>query len=293
MLIPSKSGPAGSGASNASAALEVPKGPGTLHETDAPLWPSSPPRLVETMLLHNGSITLWPLHRARLLASARALHYPLDAATLDVWLRAQVQNAVAFLRDQGKRGTARNATRGATHDKKTGLDPSDLARRVGAGPSHAVRLRLLLARDGELSLESSPQAATPSPVRLGIADERLGTSAALNADEFWLRHKTTHRPWFDAAAQWLQAHPGYFDLIFRNAAGELCEGSRCNLYVKNASGQWLTPPVACGLLAGVQRQALLDRGAVREARLTRDDLAGARAVRISNAVRGWLDARVD
>ncbi|TAM89159.1 MAG: aminotransferase [Candidimonas sp.] len=293
MLIPPKSGPAGPDAPNASEAPGVPKGPGTLHGTGAPLWPSLPPQLVETMLLHNGSITLWPLHRARLLASARALHYPLDAATLDVWLRAQVQNAMALLRDRGERGTARDVTRGAPHDKKTGLDPSDPARRAGAGPSHAARLRLLLAHDGELSLESFPQAATPGPVRLGVADERLGTSARLNADEFWLRHKTTHRPWFDAAAQWLRAHPSYFDLIFRNTAGELCEGSRCNLYVKNASGQWLTPPVACGLLPGVQRQALLDRGAVREARLTRGDLAGACAVRISNAVRGWLDARVD
>jgi len=39
----------------------------------------------------------------------------------------------------------------------------------------------------------------------------------------------------------------------------------------------------------VQRQALLDAGLAQEAVLSRKDLLDARRLRISNALRGWLD----
>ncbi len=152
----------------------------------------------------------------------------------------------------------------------------------------AHRLRLLLAASGTLSLETAPQPPTPGPVRIALAADVLGPQARLDADDPWLRHKTTHRPCFAAAQHWLQTHPDHFDLIFGNAAGELCEGSRSTVYVRGPDGAWLTPPLGCGLLPGVQRQALLDAGAVREARLSLDDLRQAPALRVSNALRGWI-----
>lgn len=212
------------------------------------------PSLIETMRLEQGRIALWPGHRARLLASARTLGYPLDAAKLDGWMAERIRH---FTEDTPR------------------------------------RLRLLLAADGQLSLESAPLPSTPEPVRIALAAETLGPEAALDADAFWLRHKTTHRPWFDAAQRWLQGHPGHFDLVFGNAAGDLCEGSRCTIYIQDTRGAWLTPPLANGLLPGVRRRALLDEGLAREARLSLADLRQAPALRVSNALRGWLDARLD
>ncbi|WP_269497354.1 aminotransferase class IV [Castellaniella sp. S9] len=156
-----------------------------------------------------------------------------------------------------------------------------------AAPAGAFRLRLLVAADGTARLASSPLPATPQPVRLRLAREPLA------ADPFWLGHKSTHRPWFAAAQAWLDRHPEVFDVIHGNVRGELCEGSRSTVYVRDAGGAWLTPPLDCGLLPGVQRQALLDAGLAREARLSLADLRAAPALRVSNALRGWLDARLD
>jgi branched-subunit amino acid aminotransferase/4-amino-4-deoxychorismate lyase len=211
------------------------------------------PDLIETLRLEQGRVALWPGHRARLRASALALGYPLDAAALDGWLAERI------------RGLADDAPQ---------------------------RLRLLLAADGRLSLEAAPLPPTPEPVRITLAADVLGPEAVLEADDPWLRHKTTHRPRFAAAQRWLRAHPDHFDLIFGNAAGDLCEGSRSTIYVRDAAGAWLTPPLASGLLPGVKRQALLDEGAVREARLSLADLRQAPALRVSNALRGCLDARL-
>ncbi|MGE4451709.1 aminotransferase class IV [Castellaniella sp.] len=222
------------------------------------------PDLIETMRLEQGRVALWPGHRARLRTSALILGYPLDAAALDGWLAERIRALDA--------------------DKAAGTRPG-----TDTPPASAPRrLRLLLAADGRLSLEAAPLPPTPEPVRIALAADVLGPEATLDAGDPWLRHKTTHRPGFAAAQRWLQAHPDHFDLIFGNTAGELCEGSRCTIYVRDTAGAWLTPPLACGLLPGVRRQALLDEGLAREARLSLEDLRQAPALRVSNALRGWM-----
>ncbi|HWK70914.1 MAG TPA: aminotransferase class IV [Burkholderiaceae bacterium] len=155
---------------------------------------------------------------------------------------------------------------------------------AGLGPDIVHRLRLLVGMDGEFSLEANPLPPTPAPVRLRLS------SAPLQADAVWLRHKTTRRPWYAQAQAWLERHPEFFDVVYCNDRDEACEGARSNIYVRDASGAWLTPPVSCGLLPGVQRQALLDQGLARVAALSRHDLENAPALRVSNALRGWLDA---
>ncbi len=152
----------------------------------------------------------------------------------------------------------------------------------GTGPQ---RLRLLLQRSGEITLESAPLAPLPLPQEILLAPDTLDDSEPL------LRYKTTHRPWYAKAMSWLPAHPQIFDMVFFNARGELCEGSRSNLYLK-LRGHWYTPPIECGLLPGVQRAALLDEGLVRERVLTLDDLRDAQGIRLSNALRGWFDVQL-
>lgn len=148
------------------------------------------------------------------------------------------------------------------------------------------RLRLLLSHDGQYSIETYPLPDTLQPVRLHLS------SVTLRADHKWVAHKTTHRPWYEDAQRWLAANPEFFDVVYCNDKDEVCEGSRSNVYIQDAQGNWLTPPLACGLLPGVQRQALLDAAKVQEACISRRQLLDARAIRVSNALRGWLDARL-
>ncbi|HUH58988.1 MAG TPA: aminotransferase class IV [Candidimonas sp.] len=146
------------------------------------------------------------------------------------------------------------------------------------------RVRLLVGPDSQYEIASTVLDPIPEPLRLRLHP------AALKAEAFWLRHKTTFRPWYAEAQQWLVENPDVFDVVFCNDKDEVCEGSRSNLYIRDGSGVWLTPPMDAGLLPGVQRQALLDGGQVREGRISRADLMAAGDIRVSNALRGWRAA---
>jgi 4-amino-4-deoxychorismate lyase len=137
--------------------------------------------------------------------------------------------------------------------------------------------------DGQLHITTAPLPALQTRPLVALA------SLALDSHDALLQHKTTHRPWYDPTTQWLAMHHDFFDLIFLNERAELCEGSRSNIYVKK-NHDWLTPPLACGLLGGVMRQHLLSTGQVREAVLMRNDFEQPEAnLRLSNGLRGWFD----
>lgn len=148
------------------------------------------------------------------------------------------------------------------------------------GATHKMRVRV--SDDGEVDIDCAvlePIAALPL---VKLANGQLASHEPL------LRHKTTWRPWYDDATRWLAGHPAYADLLFLNERGELCEGSRANVYVL-LDGRWITPPPACGLLPGVQRAALLDDEEVEEGVVRLEDLGRAEGIRLSSALRGWFD----
>ncbi|CAI8824575.1 MULTISPECIES: chorismate-binding protein [Burkholderia] len=156
----------------------------------------------------------------------------------------------------------------------------------GDGP---YRMKLALAKDGAVEITAAPLKPLPAgPVRVMLASEH-GFAPTRN-DDALLLHKTTRRAEYDRAWQAAEAIGG-FDMLFVNERGEVTEGGRSNLFVK-LDGQWVTPPLASGVLPGVMRGVLLDDrafGAV-ERIVTRDDLARAQALLLTNALRGALDA---
>jgi 4-amino-4-deoxychorismate lyase len=158
---------------------------------------------------------------------------------------------------------------------------------LGVLKSGDTRVRLLLDSFGKLDIQTAPL-----PALQGLPFVAL-TSLKLASAEPFLQHKTTHRPWYDDATQWLAQHPDYFDLIFLNEKGELCEGSRSNIYVLK-NGEWLTPPLSSGLLGGVLRTQLLETGQAKEAILAPSDFTADKAsIRLSNALRGWFDVELN
>lgn len=154
-----------------------------------------------------------------------------------------------------------------------------------AGPCH--RVRLTLDEHGRIDVTSvaidapSPQAKT----RYVIAGE-----ATDSANRF-LFHKTTRRQFYDLTRERLMRETGCDEVLFVNEKGELTEGSYTNLFVER-DGRLQTPPLACGLLNGTLRRALLadpDR-AVEEAILMPGDLETADRVYLGNSVRGLVRA---
>ncbi|MFG6413640.1 bifunctional chorismate-binding protein/class IV aminotransferase [Roseateles sp. DC23W] len=148
-------------------------------------------------------------------------------------------------------------------------------------PEGRWRLRLTCDADGRFSHTLHAFTPTAVPVRLALADQPMPTRGP--RAEF-LAHKTTRRELYA-----LDKPADAFDLILWNEARELTECSFGNLALL-LDGQWLTPPLDSGLLPGVLRAELLVQGRIREARLTRDDLARAEALAFFNSLRGWLPA---
>ncbi|RQS67946.1 aminodeoxychorismate synthase component I [Burkholderia sp. Bp8963] len=156
----------------------------------------------------------------------------------------------------------------------------------GDGP---YRMKLALAKDGTVEIIAAPLKPLPAgPIGVLFAADH--GFAPTHADDALLLHKTTRRADYDHAWQAAEAL-GCFDMLFVNERGEVTEGGRSNLFVK-LDGQWVTPPLSCGVLPGVMRGVLLDDPSfgATERVVTRDDLARAEALLLTNALRGAVDA---
>jgi para-aminobenzoate synthetase/4-amino-4-deoxychorismate lyase len=102
----------------------------------------------------------------------------------------------------------------------------------------------------------------------------------------WIYHKTTDRERYERRRR---RHPEADDVLMVNRDNEVTESTIANVAAR-IDGQWLTPPLRCGLLPGVARAHYLAQRRVREATLRVEDLARADALALFNAVRGWQPA---
>jgi para-aminobenzoate synthetase/4-amino-4-deoxychorismate lyase len=210
--------------------------------------------LIETMLW-DGGYPLLELHLDRLEDSARYFDFSFDRAAV----RAALEDHVRPFADQ----------------KLADAEPHS-----SCSPR---RVRLLLVDDEghvEIGSEALPPAGDPN--RIGRV---CLSSVRTNPADATLYHKTTQRPLY--AFEYLQAKErGFDDVLFLNLRGEVTEGAISNVFVVK-NGRWFTPPVECGLLAGVYRRHLLEsRREIEERVLLLDDLRSADAIYLCNAVRG-------
>jgi para-aminobenzoate synthetase / 4-amino-4-deoxychorismate lyase len=144
----------------------------------------------------------------------------------------------------------------------------------------AARIRLRLSPAGSVAIEVSPVPAfaqVPVPVRIA--------PLAVAPDDFRLRHKTSARDFYDEA----RVGSGAAEVAFVNAEGFVTEGSMTNIFVER-DGKLLTPPAELGLLPGVLRAELIERGQAVESHLRAADLEGG--FFIGNAVRGLVPAQL-
>ena len=113
-----------------------------------------------------------------------------------------------------------------------------------AGPSV---VRLALSPSGAMAIELSDRAPPPrEPVAVAIGP------LPVPADDPRLRHRTS-----SAALDEARVAAGVYELLFRDAAGFLTQGSFTSLFVARR-GILLTPPLSRGLMPGVLRGKLID-----------------------------------
>ncbi|MFT3913573.1 MAG: chorismate-binding protein [Anaeromyxobacteraceae bacterium] len=154
-----------------------------------------------------------------------------------------------------------------------------LARAATAGGDG--RVRLVVAGRGAVEVERTPlPPRVDAPVPVALA------AAPVSRRDRRLFHKTTDRAPYDAARA---ARPDVFDVLLFNEEGEATEFTIGNLVAEfdlPGGVECVTPPRDAGLLAGVQRAALLARGEVVERTVRVADLGRARRLWLVNALRG-------
>lgn len=158
---------------------------------------------------------------------------------------------------------------------------------AGFTGSRKQRVRLLLSRDGEFDISSSPLYPPPSAPLVRLSKVQM------NSADPHLYHKTTRREVYDRELKEARKD-GFFEVLFTNEKGELTEGAFTNIFVQRG-GRLVTPPVSCGLLDGVLRRHLLreKEGTVVEEVLAPEDLEGAERLFAGNSVRGLVEVRLE
>lgn len=144
------------------------------------------------------------------------------------------------------------------------------------------KIRLCVSKRGELRLETAVLDDDRSPRSLQVA---LADSPVNSADIF-LYHKTTNRSMYERKKQ---QFPEFDEVLLWNEKGELTEFCTGNLIVE-LGGEWYTPPIACGLLAGTYRRYLLQQGKVQERIIHREELPSCSRIFLINSVRQMCEA---
>ncbi|MBD9627409.1 MULTISPECIES: aminotransferase class IV family protein [Ensifer] len=146
----------------------------------------------------------------------------------------------------------------------------------------ALRVRLELFPDGHIEVKTAPFAPLPQDTvwRVRVASTRLKSGDPL------LRYKTSRRAAYEAARG--EFGPSEADeVLLLNEKDEVCEGTITSVFLDDGSRILKTPPIACGLLAGVLRTELICQRRARVARLSLNDLARG-DLYLGNSLRGLI-----
>jgi len=139
----------------------------------------------------------------------------------------------------------------------------------------AIRVHLRLQRSGRIKIILHEVVASKRNVTIEFC-----RAPALSVLPF-LNHKTlTGRAFYER-----HKAETADDCLFINERGEITETSIYSVFCL-IDGRWITPPLSSGVLAGVMRERLLERGRILEACITDADVRRASAIVLANSVRG-------
>lgn len=167
--------------------------------------------------------------------------------------------------------------------------PADALERLQQAVASAKspqRVRLTFDENATIEVTTAPfTPLAPATIwTIRIADKRLGSADKL------LRIKTTRRAVYEAArAEYASDEAD--EVLMLNERDEACEGTITSIFLDDGSGMLRTPPISCGLLAGVLRTELICQRKARVGRITRDHLKTGKLY-VGNSLRGLIPARL-
>ncbi|MBN1797659.1 MAG: aminodeoxychorismate synthase component I [Spirochaetales bacterium] len=148
------------------------------------------------------------------------------------------------------------------------------------------KVKISVSRHGRFAVTNEEIVQTPQDeVLIGIAKQKV------SSDNRFLYHKTTRRHMYDQLLKTGRAK-GLWDVVMQNERGEITEGCRSNIFIKDG-GKMITPPVSCGLLAGTMRRHILESNPqAEEGIITVNRLRGAGQIFMCNSVRKIVNVKL-
>jgi len=146
-------------------------------------------------------------------------------------------------------------------------------------PDGIFKVKLIARVTDGISAYAEVLRALSSPCPIALSKQRVHSSNP------FLAHKTSIRHMYTDA---LAGLCGVEDVLLINERGELTETTRANI-VLELDGSRFTPPLNSGLLPGVLRADLLDRGELHEQTLYKQDYLRATRVFLINSIRGFVE----
>ena len=144
-----------------------------------------------------------------------------------------------------------------------------------------ARVRLLLDKDGNVATEWSELED------VGWGREKLSITLSqerVDSHNIFLYHKSTNREFYNNHYK-DALNKNIDEVIFLNERSEITEGAISNIFIKK-DDVWITPPVSCGLLAGIWRASMIKELNAIEKAFSIDELKSADKIIIGNSVRG-------
>ena len=133
----------------------------------------------------------------------------------------------------------------------------------------------------------------PSPFQHGSTPDTPAATVAVDeapvfSQNVFLFHRTTRRKVYETRRN-RQAHAD--DVLLTNERGEVTESTTSNVVVRTGE-KWWTPPLDSGLLRGVYRRILIDKGMIRERPISVHELQTADEIALVDSLRGWRKVRL-
>lgn len=144
------------------------------------------------------------------------------------------------------------------------------------------KVRLLLKRNGEITIDAQPITKPSKHLAVTLADYPV------DKNNPFLYHKTTNRGIY---SKFQREFSHVFDILLWNEKEELTEFTNGNV-VLEINNVLYTPPVDSGLLAGTFRERLIKEEKIKERTLTKSDLKICTNIWLINSVRKWVKVQL-
>lgn len=150
-----------------------------------------------------------------------------------------------------------------------------------------LKVSLVMNYKGQLDITTASLPVLPEGT---VWKLKVANKTRLDSSDTFYRHKSSRRePYETARAEFALSEAD--EVLLLNERGEACEGSSTSLFVEDAEGQLLTPPLDSGILPGVLRADLIRERRARGQALKLEDLQGRR-IFVGNSVYGLIPAEL-